>query len=227
MAARKAVLTQLIQDAVLKLCTQNVEFDESLEIDGIICITHSQIAPEIVVKMHRTIMKPEEPPVQSDPSLQWTEQQQQQYTEPMSQAAKGSIAGRSGGAYATAESFDPSGGTQFIGGMNQVQGYVADSQETYQSDSTSKDSNYGTPKSQRKRKKQPEVQAQAESITKQIKVEDTDDAIYIEDTGSEPPGGSMDQQQGSSWMDEIQQQSYPDNYGNHYHKWQSQNNKRT
>ncbi|CAH1778343.1 unnamed protein product, partial [Owenia fusiformis] len=58
MGSTNAMLTQLIQDAVLKLCTQNVVFNKSLEIDGIICVSPGDEAKEIVVKMHRTIMKP-------------------------------------------------------------------------------------------------------------------------------------------------------------------------
>ncbi|CAH1777357.1 unnamed protein product, partial [Owenia fusiformis] len=64
MGSSTAVLTQLIQDAVLKLCTQNVVFTKSLEIDGIICVSPGDEAKEIVVKMHRTIMKPEPEPQQ-------------------------------------------------------------------------------------------------------------------------------------------------------------------
>ncbi|CAH1778383.1 unnamed protein product, partial [Owenia fusiformis] len=58
MGSTNAMLAQLIQDAVLKLCTQNVVFNRSLEIDGIICVSPGDEAKEIVVKMHRTIMKP-------------------------------------------------------------------------------------------------------------------------------------------------------------------------
>ncbi|CAH1777111.1 unnamed protein product [Owenia fusiformis] len=60
MVSSTDVLTQLIQDAVLKLCTQNIVFNTSLEIDGIICVSPGEKEREIVVKMHRTIMKPAE-----------------------------------------------------------------------------------------------------------------------------------------------------------------------
>ncbi|CAH1777116.1 unnamed protein product [Owenia fusiformis] len=60
-ANSKTLLTQLVQDAVLKLCTQHITFDTQLEIDGIICVSPGEMVPEIVIKMHRTIMKPEEP----------------------------------------------------------------------------------------------------------------------------------------------------------------------
>ncbi|CAH1778185.1 unnamed protein product [Owenia fusiformis] len=60
MGSTNAMLTQMIQDAVLKLCTQNVVFNKALEIDGIICVSPGDESKEIVVKMHRTIVKPTE-----------------------------------------------------------------------------------------------------------------------------------------------------------------------
>ncbi|CAH1776928.1 unnamed protein product [Owenia fusiformis] len=59
MGSTNAMLTQIIQDAILKLCTQNIIFHKSLEIDGIICISHSEEDKDMVIKMHRTIVKPE------------------------------------------------------------------------------------------------------------------------------------------------------------------------
>ncbi|CAH1778188.1 unnamed protein product [Owenia fusiformis] len=51
-------LTQLIQDAVLNLCTQHVSFGKVLEIDGIIVVSPGdKNFREVVVKMHRTILK--------------------------------------------------------------------------------------------------------------------------------------------------------------------------
>ncbi|CAH1778340.1 unnamed protein product [Owenia fusiformis] len=67
MGSTNAMLTQMIQDAVLKLCTQNVVFNKSLEIDGIICVSPGDEAKEIVVKMHRTIVKPNEPQTPAQP----------------------------------------------------------------------------------------------------------------------------------------------------------------
>ncbi|CAH1777517.1 unnamed protein product [Owenia fusiformis] len=61
-------LTNMIQDAILKLCTHNITFTKSLEIDGIICVSPGEAQPDIVVKMHRTILKPQtkpDPPVKS------------------------------------------------------------------------------------------------------------------------------------------------------------------
>ncbi|CAH1777404.1 unnamed protein product [Owenia fusiformis] len=65
MGSTNAMLCQMIQDAVLKLCTQNVVFNKSLEIDGIICVSPGDDTKEIVVKMHRTIVKPNEPETQT------------------------------------------------------------------------------------------------------------------------------------------------------------------
>ncbi|CAH1777902.1 unnamed protein product, partial [Owenia fusiformis] len=56
MGSTKLMLTKLIQDSVLKLCTQNLTFSATLEIDGIICINTGPQDDEIVVKMHRTIV---------------------------------------------------------------------------------------------------------------------------------------------------------------------------
>ncbi|CAH1778278.1 unnamed protein product, partial [Owenia fusiformis] len=42
-----------------KLCSQRVKFERALEIDGIICVNAGNDSPEIVVKMHRTVVKPE------------------------------------------------------------------------------------------------------------------------------------------------------------------------
>ncbi|CAH1777790.1 unnamed protein product, partial [Owenia fusiformis] len=52
------MLRSMIQDAILKLCTQNMIFSKSLEIDGIICVSQGEELPDLVVKMHRTIVKP-------------------------------------------------------------------------------------------------------------------------------------------------------------------------
>ncbi|CAH1776353.1 unnamed protein product, partial [Owenia fusiformis] len=72
MGIQKAVLTQMIQDSVLKLCTQHMIFDHSLEIDGIICISPGDESKELVVKMHRTIMKPTSQEEQlHNPSTSW------------------------------------------------------------------------------------------------------------------------------------------------------------
>ncbi|CAH1776312.1 unnamed protein product [Owenia fusiformis] len=49
-------------DAVMKLCTRNILFSRSLEVDGIICISEGDDKPEVVVKMHRTIVKPPDTP---------------------------------------------------------------------------------------------------------------------------------------------------------------------
>ncbi|CAH1776380.1 unnamed protein product [Owenia fusiformis] len=67
METTSELLTKVIQDAVLKLCTQNVVFSKSLEIDGIICVSPGEEAKEIVVKMHRTIVKPNQ--AQQSPGL--------------------------------------------------------------------------------------------------------------------------------------------------------------
>ncbi|CAH1776339.1 unnamed protein product [Owenia fusiformis] len=73
MGTYNPMITQMIQDAVLKLCTQNIMFQKSLEIDGIICVSSGEEQRDIVVKMHRTIVKPEvaPTPVESwSPSLE-------------------------------------------------------------------------------------------------------------------------------------------------------------
>ena len=57
MAISSAEINRAIQDAILKLCTQNVMFSKSLEIDGIVCIS-PEGDRDIIVKMHRTIVKP-------------------------------------------------------------------------------------------------------------------------------------------------------------------------
>ncbi|CAH1776975.1 unnamed protein product, partial [Owenia fusiformis] len=66
------MLTSMIQDAILKLCTQNMTFAKSLEIDGIICVSQGEQLPEIVVKMHRTIVKPPVNREQPVVSNSWT-----------------------------------------------------------------------------------------------------------------------------------------------------------
>ncbi|CAH1777015.1 unnamed protein product [Owenia fusiformis] len=48
---------KMIQDAVLKICSQHVQFENSLEIDGIICLSPGSAIPDIVVKMHRTVLQ--------------------------------------------------------------------------------------------------------------------------------------------------------------------------
>ncbi|CAH1777318.1 unnamed protein product [Owenia fusiformis] len=49
-----------IQDSVLKLCLERLKSDRTIEIDGIICISHGKQENNIVVKMHRTILKPKQ-----------------------------------------------------------------------------------------------------------------------------------------------------------------------
>ncbi|CAH1777948.1 unnamed protein product [Owenia fusiformis] len=66
MASRAKEVTKLIQDAILKICSQYVEFQKSLEIDGIICLSPGEFHPDIVVKMHRTVLQPKFKELASD-----------------------------------------------------------------------------------------------------------------------------------------------------------------
>ncbi|CAH1777134.1 unnamed protein product [Owenia fusiformis] len=52
------MLTKSLQDAILRLCTQHLNFKSTLEIDGIICISPGESTSDIVIKMHRTVLKP-------------------------------------------------------------------------------------------------------------------------------------------------------------------------
>ncbi|CAH1774829.1 unnamed protein product [Owenia fusiformis] len=54
----KSEIMREVQDVILKLCTQKLHFGASLEIDGIICISPGDSLPEIVIKIHRTVVKP-------------------------------------------------------------------------------------------------------------------------------------------------------------------------
>ncbi|CAH1777760.1 unnamed protein product [Owenia fusiformis] len=47
-----------VQDAILSLCTKRLTFNTAIEIDGIICISPTEPAQDIIVKMHRTVVKP-------------------------------------------------------------------------------------------------------------------------------------------------------------------------
>ncbi|CAH1776982.1 unnamed protein product, partial [Owenia fusiformis] len=58
MGTSNPMLSKMIQDAILKLCTQNMTFQNSLEIDGIICVSRGETTHDVVIKMHRTIVKP-------------------------------------------------------------------------------------------------------------------------------------------------------------------------
>ncbi|CAH1778445.1 unnamed protein product [Owenia fusiformis] len=62
MGSTNFVLSKMIQDSVLKMCAENMEFSQSLEIDGIICVSNGSIQNDVVIKMHRTVVKPAQPP---------------------------------------------------------------------------------------------------------------------------------------------------------------------
>ena len=48
-------ITQLLREAILRLCSSHRLYDGALEIDGIICITGQCEGQELVVKVHEKL----------------------------------------------------------------------------------------------------------------------------------------------------------------------------
>ncbi|CAH1789039.1 unnamed protein product [Owenia fusiformis] len=80
------LVCDLIQDAVLKICTEHMNFSRILEVDGIICISPEQSQKDLVVKIHRTIVKSSDA-LSDDVALMENQTQQSQTARFQSQAA--------------------------------------------------------------------------------------------------------------------------------------------
>jgi len=48
-------ISNLLQKSLLKLCSESVPFTDSLEVDGIICLSMGNGNGQIVVKVHETL----------------------------------------------------------------------------------------------------------------------------------------------------------------------------
>ncbi|CAH1776635.1 unnamed protein product [Owenia fusiformis] len=184
------VLTSLIQDAILKLCTQHVTFDASLEIDGIICITPGQDAKEIVVKMHRTIMKPVTQPDQYAPEMD---------TNPSTPSSTSSATPHKRQRNRQGRDIDPNAYPQNV--TSNVSFDEMPKPSIYDEDSggggyynSEQQQQYATPDStpskSRKRRAAPAPEASTEE--KYIKVEPGESEILVEEPTSVTPGNSND-----------------------------------
>ena len=51
-------ISRLLHEALLRLCTESVPFEDKLEVDGIICLSHDNGSQQIVVKVHEVLENP-------------------------------------------------------------------------------------------------------------------------------------------------------------------------
>jgi len=51
--SQQSTLTELVQTALIKLCSENIPFEGHLELDGLVCISNGDVSRQIVVKIHK------------------------------------------------------------------------------------------------------------------------------------------------------------------------------